>query len=104
MGLRGYDNPRQFSDLLSGQDCTLRKIVEGIFHIGIAIHSRYICASSGFNSREFLTHEPVHACSIAVALGMGKMREHFRYRKAAGRWLPFGTFDGRHLRSVWRRL
>ena len=37
MGLRGYDNPRQFSDLLSGQDCTLRKIVEGIFRIGIAI-------------------------------------------------------------------
>ncbi|MGA9965059.1 MAG: hypothetical protein WBQ10_07630 [Terriglobales bacterium] len=43
--------------------------------------------------RQFLTHQPVHACSIAVALGMGKMREHFRYRKAVGRGLPFGIFD-----------
>jgi hypothetical protein len=25
MGLRGYNNPRQFSDVLSGQDCTLRE-------------------------------------------------------------------------------
>jgi hypothetical protein len=24
---------------------------------------------------------------------MGKMREHFRYRKAVGRGLPFGIFD-----------
>jgi hypothetical protein len=25
MGLRGYSNPKQLSDVLSGQDCTLRE-------------------------------------------------------------------------------
>jgi hypothetical protein len=33
---------------------------------------------------------------------MGKMREHFRYRKAVGRGLPFGIFDRHvaHLRRI----
>jgi hypothetical protein len=28
MGLRGYNNPRQFSDVLSGQDCTRRDLAK----------------------------------------------------------------------------
>jgi hypothetical protein len=71
----------------------LFKMVEGIFRIGIAVQLQVHLRIIRLELRQFLTHEPVHACSIAVALGMGKMREHFRYRKAVGRGLPFGIFD-----------
>jgi hypothetical protein len=71
----------------------LLKIVERIFRISIAVQLQLHLRIIRLELRQFLTHEPVHACSIAVALRMGKMREYFRYRKAVGRGLPFGIFD-----------
>ncbi len=84
---------RQGPQILHVGLALLFKMVEGIFRIGIAVQLQVHLRIIRLELRQFLTHEPVHACSIAVALGMGKMREHFRYRKAVGRGLPFGIFD-----------
>jgi hypothetical protein len=50
----------------------LIKMVEGVFRIGIAVQLQVHLRIIRLELRHFLTHEPVHACSIAVALGMGK--------------------------------
>jgi hypothetical protein len=77
----------------------LFKMVEGIFRVGIAVQLQVHLRTIRLELRQFLTHEPVHTCSIAVALGMGKMREHFRYRKAGRAWAPIP-----YLRPTGRRL
>jgi len=70
----------------------LREVTEGFFRVGITVqlheHPRLI----RLEFREVFVQEPIHARPIAVALGMGKMREHFRYGKAVGRRLPWGIF------------
>jgi hypothetical protein len=84
---------RQGPQILHVALALLCKMVEGGFCIGIAVQLQVHLRIVQLELQQFLTHEAVHAYSIAVALGVGKMREHFCYRKAFGRGLPFGIFD-----------